>query len=124
MPLRGQVYEIEQLCREWVESENKIRQANHTASSDKKKKAMPSDEVHALFPFHSSHQILVQILSRNAEITKIFTQLSSIAFASPFSDSTVEKGGVVGIRKALTTEKMRQEDLSVCHSLTIIGLCF
>jgi hypothetical protein len=91
MPLRGQVYELEQLCREWVETENNRRQANHTASIDKKKKAIPAEE----------------ILSRNAEITKIFTQLSSIAFAPPYNDATVEKGGVVGIRKALTTEKIR-----------------
>jgi hypothetical protein len=46
-------------------------------------------------------------LSLNAEITKVFTQLSSLAFSAPYNETNVEKGGVMGIRKALTTEKIR-----------------
>ena len=107
MGLRGQVFELEQMCRSWVENENSLR----PGSTEKKKKSSTTPEVS-----HNSPQspelcssLWSQVLSQNAEITKVFTQLSSIAFASPFSETSVEKGGVSGIRKALTTEKIRSE---------------
>jgi hypothetical protein len=102
--LRGHVYELEQQCRSWVDSENLLRQGS---SIEKKKETSEVSGVPALIRLVL---ISLQVLSHHAEITKVFTQLSSIAFASPFSDTAVEKGGVLGIRKALTTEKSRFEN--------------
>lgn len=40
-------------------------------------------------------------------MTRVFNAVAGIAFAPPFDPSAIDKGGLAGIKKALSTEKTR-----------------
>jgi hypothetical protein len=87
--LRGEVCDLEQLCLRWVERENTHR--SHLKAAHKK-----SMEESETVP-----------LSGNAEVTRVLQAVADIAFGPPYDPGAVDKGGFVGVKKALATEKTR-----------------